>query len=282
VKPTFTDWDKLQPGEIICNDCLFWFDESSEALTKKVGKWWLTFEEFLVANSDRVEGWRKRNGMRCMPTPHDLKMELTWGGWCIPQRMRNYSHFIVNGEWIPLSKGDKAQMKELLLGEPFPELAAIAESGQKHIVFRATRNPPGAKAGWVQFEEQSLFLEPEKLAVLLSEIEELYTTFSKAEIESGDYASYRILKFGFDEWMALEAEIKSLRGGLLFALAIFLAQKGDENAPESSRFAHGDLAGDTAGLQEQVPKNDLAAVRGQREVGGLHEQPGQVRQLTLL
>ena len=239
VKPTFTDWDKLQPGEIICNDCLFWFDERSELLAQKVDK-------------DK------------------------------PQRMRNYSHFIVGGEWIPLSKGDKARMKELLLREPFPELAAIAESGQKHIVFRATRNPPGAKAGWVQFEEQSLFLEPEKLAVLLSEIEELYTTFSKAEIESGDYASYRILKFGFDEWMALEAEIKSLRGGLLFALAIFLAQKGDENAPESSRFAHGDLAGDTAGLQEQVPKNDLAAVRGQREVGGLHEQPGQVRQLTLL
>lgn len=35
VKPTFTDWDKLQPGEIICNDCLFWFDESSEVLTKR-------------------------------------------------------------------------------------------------------------------------------------------------------------------------------------------------------------------------------------------------------
>lgn len=104
VKPTFTNHDKLLPGEIVCNDCLFWFEESSQELADRTDK-------------DK------------------------------PQRMRNYSHFIVGGEWHPLSKGDKAGMIELLTSVPFPELAAIAESGQKHIVFRATRNVPGSAAG---------------------------------------------------------------------------------------------------------------------------------------
>lgn len=85
VRPTFTDHDKLKPGNIICDDCLFWFDEKSLELAHVTGK-------------DK------------------------------PQRMRNYSHFIVNGQWTPLSKGDKAQMKEILLTPPFPELAAIASS----------------------------------------------------------------------------------------------------------------------------------------------------------
>jgi hypothetical protein len=67
VKESFTDWDKLLPGDSICSDCLFWFDESSETLMQRVGK-------------DR------------------------------PQKMRNYSHFIVNGDWIPCSKADKARV----------------------------------------------------------------------------------------------------------------------------------------------------------------------------
>jgi hypothetical protein len=38
-------------------------------------------------------------------------------------------------------------MLELLTTFPFPELAAIAESGQKHIIFRAPRNPAGQASG---------------------------------------------------------------------------------------------------------------------------------------
>lgn len=38
VKPTFTNFDKLYQGEIICNSCLFWFNEQDADLAKKVGK----------------------------------------------------------------------------------------------------------------------------------------------------------------------------------------------------------------------------------------------------
>lgn len=182
VKPTFTDHDKLHPGSIICDGCLFWFQERSLELAIRVGK-----EK--------------------------------------PQRMRNYGHFIVNGDWTPLSKGDKAKMTEILLASPFPELAIIATSGQKHIAFRARRNPPGGTSGWIQFEEESLWLKPDRLEILLNPIENLMLGFSKAQIESGDYIPAYILKFGFAEWKSLEVQIAPHRGSKLFALAVFLAQK---------------------------------------------------------
>lgn len=245
VRPTFTDWDKLQGGKIICDACLFWFNERSENLAHRVGK-----EK--------------------------------------PQRMRNYSHFIVNGEWTPLSKGNKKQMTTFLLSSPFPELAAIAESGQKHIAFRATRNPPSSKAGWIQFEEQSLWVDPPELKALLGNIEALYTDkgFSKGEIKTGNYAGYRVLRFGFQEWNRLESLIKSQRGSLLFRLALFLAQKGESRederiAHDGSRFADDSVAGNSSRLQKQVPNVDLATVRGSSKVSRVYEQPGEICQLSL-
>jgi hypothetical protein len=241
VKPTFTDFDKLQAGEIVCNACLFFFDEASAELAERMGK-----EK--------------------------------------PQRMRNYSHFIVNGEWTPLSKGNKAQMRELLLGDVFPELAAIADSGQKHIVFRATRNPAGSKAGWVQLEEQKLYLVPDELCGLLVPIEGLYTEFSKGEIESGDYAGYRILKFGLERWLELESQIKSQRGKPIFSLALFLAQRSDDgerNQEQGSCLTESDLARDASRLQEPLPDDNLDTVREPSPRRGIHKQPGEVHQYSL-
>jgi hypothetical protein len=242
VKLTFTDFDKLQVGEIVCNDCLFFFDEASAELAERMNK-----EK--------------------------------------PQRMRNYSHFIVNGEWTPLSKGNKAQMRELLLGDVFPELAAIADSGQKHIVFRATRNTTGSKAGWVQFEEQKLYLKPDELRGLLAPVEKLYEEFSKVEIESGDYAGYRILKFGMYRWLELENQIKAMRGKAIFSLALFLAQRSDDgksgNQEQGGGLAESNLEGNASGLQEPLSDDDLDAVREPSQKRGIHKQSGKVHQPTL-
>jgi hypothetical protein len=248
VKPTFTDFDKLQAGEVVCDVCLFYFEEASVELARRMGK-----EK--------------------------------------PQKMRNYSHFIVGGKWIPLSKGNKIQMRELLLGELFPELAAIADSGQKHIVFRAARNPPGSRAGWVQFEETKLYLIPEELRVLLVPIEDLYAAFSKGEIETGDYAGWRILKFGLLRWQELEDQVRPMRGKPIFTLALFLAQS-PERGPRSDDGISGDqepgreiadsnLAGHTGGLQEPLPDDDMDTVRKPGAQRSVHEQPGEVHQPTL-
>ena len=239
VKPTFTDHDKLLPGKIVCNDCLFWFDEASAELAIKVGK-------------DK------------------------------PQKMRNYSHFIVDGEWQPLSKGNKAAMKNLLLSEPFPELAAISDTGQKHIVFRAKRNQLGSKAGWVQFEEKDLWIEPRELRELLEIIQPALSVFGKGEIESGNYLPYRIVEFGLDEWQKLEAKIKLVRGSLFFNLVVFLAQKQEfDNARDSSGFTRDHLARNRRRVQKPVSSHDLGAIREHSEGQFVHEQPGQVCQLTM-
>ena len=240
VKGTFMDHDKLLDGDVICNDCLFWFDERSEDLAQQVGK-----EK--------------------------------------PQRMRNYSHFIVKGAWIPLSKGNKAQMAALLLESPFPKLAVIAESGQKHLVFRASRNPEGATCGWVQFEEQQIFVHPRVLGDLLKIIEALYSQFSKKEIRLGDYKQYRVRKMGLERWWRLEQELRPQRGSLLFYLGLFLAQRrdNDANAHNGQRSIMDHLAGDSSGLQESLSNNDMATIRGPDQKRGVYQQPGHVRQLGL-
>ncbi len=185
VKDTFTNHDTLNPGEVVCEDCLFWFEQRSVELQKRMSK-------------DK------------------------------PQKMQNYSHFVIGGEWEPVGKGDKRRMAALLLGAPFPEMAAVAVSGQKHLAFRARRNPAGAIAGWVQFEEQQVWVDPSPLKAILAIIEELYATFSKEEIQTGRYSPNRIRTFGLPRWQELEATLKPQRQTALFALALFLAQK-DEN-----------------------------------------------------
>jgi hypothetical protein len=176
VRDTFTDWDKIGSGEIICQACQFCFTDQNEALAKKLDK----------------------------PAP---------------QRMRNYSHFVRRGEWVPLSKADKPRMRELLLS-PL-DLAVIALSGQKHIIFRG-------KPGWWQFEERSLRAFPGPLGQALAIVEDLYDGgFNKSEIETGRYSQKRILDFGLDHWRRAEAFIRPMRGSARLALAIFLASRSD-------------------------------------------------------
>jgi hypothetical protein len=244
VRRTFTDWDKLVPGDILCQPCQFSFCERSELLAARVGK-----EK--------------------------------------PQRMRNYSHFVAGGEWVPLSKGDKARMAHILLYES-PEVAVIAQSGQKHIL-------PWAVPGTVQFE-LTCIRDRHGLGPLLAKIETLYDGgLSKGEIETGDYAQHRVLRFGTALWRELEAELRPMRGTALFALALFLAQKtekgeGDDTGitdkgAQDVRGAAGDhLARDTDGLQSPLCTGDMAAVPGGSGIERLHErrEPEHVRQLPLL
>src|SRR4030042_6927219 len=173
-----------------------------------------------------------------------------------PQRMRNYSHFVVDGEWIPLSKGNKTEMRDILLNRSL-DLAGIAISGQKHIIFRA-------RSGWWQIEEQAERPFPEDLRAMLVLVEELYEGgLSKGEIETGRYAQYRIVRFGFERWHDVENVLRPRRGSLRWHLAVFLAQKKGEDCDrddgqisEGSVIPDADLAGRASGLQAQVRQDD--------------------------
>jgi len=211
VRPTFTDWDKLVPGDILCQPCQFAFEERSELLAERVGK-------------DK------------------------------PQRMRNYSHFVIDGEWLPLSKGDKVRMAQILTTQE-PEVAIIAVSGQKHLIFRA-------QPGWWQIEEESVLPFPAKLSYVLQIVEELYSTFSKTEIRTADYRHDRVLRFGLKEWHTLEQTLAIERDSITFTLALFLAQKKkgvkhgrNRGAERVTQKGSGAAVGDVAGhpVQLQIP-----------------------------
>lgn len=206
VRPTFTDWDKLLPGEILCHACQFAFAEKSKMLTRLTGK-----EK--------------------------------------PQRMRNYSHFVVGDEWLPLSKANKARMAHILLYDDW-RVAVIAQSGQKHLVFRA--RPKVA-----QFEEQQM-PDLRGLGNLLATVEMLYSCFSKVEIETGNYAQYRVMRFDPLRWWELESVLKSQRQTTLFELALFLAQRKEDDDGRIERVAQSgssDAGGGMEGypVQLQIP-----------------------------
>ena len=141
-----------------------------------------------------------------------------------PQKFRNYSHFVVDGVWTPLSKGDKRRMREILAQRP--SVAVIAESGQKHIVFRA-------QAGWWQLEEQKLPPCPNLLTELLAHIEPLYNAgANKAEIETGRY-SQKTLMAVLPVWRTHDPALRPYRGGPPMRLAMFLAQKEKEEESDA-------------------------------------------------
>lgn len=221
VRDTFTDHDKLKPGEIICQACQFSFAEASELLAQRVGK---------------------EN----------------------PQRMRNYSHFVVAGAWHPLNKGQKREMRDLLLQSP--SLAVIAESGQKHLLFRA-------KPGWLQFEEQSILPDVERWKAAQEIVDALYLGFTKSEIETGRYGQHRIRQFGVARWHVLEQQIRPLRGSLLFQLAIFLAQKEEDYGAsgDSGKATLSPVAGDTGRVQKQVRPEHLGAIPESDQERGVHQ-----------
>lgn len=134
-----------------------------------------------------------------------------------PQRMRNYSHFVINGEWFPLTKGEKRRMVEMMRRKP--DAVVIAVSGQKHILFRA-------RPGWWQIEERTVLPFPGVLWPLLDVVEQLYSGgFSKEELETGRYSQHRMMQFGLAGFMNLEARLRPHRGALPLQFALFLAQK---------------------------------------------------------
>lgn len=234
VRPTFTNYDELLDGDIICNACLFCTDEQSTLLAKMVGK-------------DK------------------------------PQRMRTYSHFVIDGKWRVLSKAHKSEMRDILLNQQ-PQVAIIATSGQKHIIFRA-------RVGWWQIEEHSTLPFPDHLRHLLTIVDELYQGgFNKTAIETGQYMSQKAIgDFGLMRWHELESLLKPERGSFALELAVFLTQKEQDDGTirTSHNASKSTVARDTAGLQAPVRPQHLEPVREQHQIGGIHEQDKPLRQLDL-
>jgi hypothetical protein len=194
-----------------------------------------------------------------------------------PGCMRNYSHIVLHGEWLPLSKAQKRETYDALLRSP--ELAVIAVSGQKHLLIRAQ---PGR---W-QVEEVAVLPDPSLLEAMMATIQPLYDGgFNKAEIETGLYIPRRIIRYGVEAWQTQEEVIRPWRGMVLFELAVYLLQKGEGGGHNGhgGDAGMGDVARDGCGLQTQVCAGGVGPVSDAAAGGGDDDgEPGAVRQQRFL
>ena len=162
-------------------------------------------------------------------TDHDLAA-IPWSdvvcehcAWALSYReLRNYS-ILATGDG--LYHPTRAQIREAILNPPNPPfLLCVAESGQRWLHFKAYVNLTN-KGFAVRMDNFNAIVSPKLFKRALDTVEELYQTFTKAEIESGNYQSHRIREFGLDRWEQLESIVAPTRKSSLFQLVLFVAQR---------------------------------------------------------
>ena len=124
------------------------------------------------------------------------------------------------------SKGQKQIIRSFLERDHEAEwFAAIADSGQKHVLPYATINPPG-RSGIVLFDERRVTV-PSDVSLVAVLCQLLTDGVTKEELERGDYRPITWQRIGADRLRSFEYSHGQTRGNW-FALALWLAQR-DEN-----------------------------------------------------
>jgi hypothetical protein len=140
---------------------------------------------------------------------------------------RNYSHLWEKGRgYSNASKGEKPAIREFLAREhAAPWFAAIADSGQKHVLMFVALNGPG-RSGVVMFDEQPVCV-PDSVALVDSITALLSAGVTKDEIGSREYY-VRTMAERRELVERFEAEHGSERGSGWFTLALWLSQRDEE------------------------------------------------------
>lgn len=146
-----------------------------------------------------------------------------------PNTERMYSHLVEGREWLRVNKGQKPAMREFLK-RPHTEswLAAIADSGQKHVIPWTPVNPPSVTGGRVLFEEMLVVLPSASEGWdLLDDLTDLLTRgATKEETLRGEYGSGSYQRCAAAIF-AFEAKRGRERGSPWFELAVWLAQRDE-------------------------------------------------------
>lgn len=183
--------------------------------------------------------------------------------------LRMFSHFWSEGDgYHAWNKANKREIRDWLRepkrGKWF---AAISDTGQKHLLPRTPLNL--GECGSVRFEEQTILLRPtiwpmvDRATVLLSS-----RKVTKDEIATGDYRATSFVAGALE----FERDHGRERGGALFALALWLAQReevedGDGQSERGDSLAHhGDALGVPSG--RGVATQALGSVAGSDAGGG--------------
>ena len=144
--------------------------------------------------------------------------------------MHNWRLYTVLVEGDEVWRGNKANKPQILawLRKPKPGawFAAIADSGQKHVVPYAPVNPPGTKRGRIQFEEDCVTVGDWQIVDDMTAM--LTAGATKDSIGSGAYNGGEWQRCGREAIDAFERAHGRHRGGPWFRLSLWLAQRDEE------------------------------------------------------
>lgn len=168
--------------------------------------------------------------------------------------LRLFSHLYDERGYVYANKGDKPTIRAWLLAPKSPPwFAAIADSGQKHVVPWATMNRD-PYVGVVRLEEADVFLDCRIAGEWCEATCELLTAgATKAEIEAGEYRPQTWLRCE-ERIRAYEARFGAERGGGWFALTVWLSQR-DEDAVAERRAAEKEAKADGRRTKGSNPRS---------------------------
>lgn len=151
-----------------------------------------------------------------------------------PNTERMWTHLVEGSTHVRANKGQKPAIRDFLRrSHSEPWFAAIADSGQKHIIPWCTVNASDQPGGSVLFEEALVELPRDARGwSLIDEMTSLLTAgATKEEMATGAYGS-RAWSLCSSELRSFEDRRGTLRGGGWFDLALWLAQRDEDKVAE--------------------------------------------------
>lgn len=223
LKASFTDQNRSRNpvASHVCEACCYVMSRTAPVLgrpPKDGKKHGGNFRNYSHLFED---GWDGASGFdRCCKPPADAKPDV------VAEHLERVAAFRGAPGYANASKGEKPLIRDFLRREHGGVwFAALADSGQKHVLPFTPLNGPG-RGGLILFDETRVVV-PDALELVDAMAELLTAGATKEEVDRGDYRPMTWQRCASTVRM-FEAEHGSGRGGAWFGLALWLAQRDEE------------------------------------------------------
>lgn len=204
------------------------------------------------------------------PAPEDGKKGVN---------LRLYTHVWHNGQYHAWNKADKALLREWLRAPKMGAwFAAVAESGQKHVLPWTPCNPPGSAVSRFRFEERDIVI-PARGWDLVDDITDLLSS----GVTKDEIGTWRFGTRAMEDARRFRARWGSYRTSHWFAFALFISQRDEAEYDRRKRGQeHRRAEGRSMGLDGPggVPRDRRESAQalgpdpGANQDGGSHERDG--------